>query len=246
MRELDAVTIWIRENLREPLADSPSLVIAMAAARLINRPETLEKLKSLILKHGWHKDCEAIMREVAAEGEPITNGAYMITTPMGMDKAAGISFILEMMKSDGDCENFISLNYMSQWLMKFPRVGTFIAAQIVADSKMVPRFRDCPDWNTFALSGPGSRRGLNHVYGRPFDAPMEESEWHEKMLALRVELNKFLAGLGWDQVDAQDSQNCCCEAQKYFRMKNLGMEPKQIYRPKLEPAIKPTGQAQLF
>ena len=41
-RELDKVTIWIRENWREPFADHPNLPFAMAMARQINWPDTLE------------------------------------------------------------------------------------------------------------------------------------------------------------------------------------------------------------
>ena len=41
--------------------------------------------------------------------------------------------------------------------------GGFISGQIVADMKYVAPLRDAPDWWNFAVSGPGSRRGLNRV-----------------------------------------------------------------------------------
>ena len=43
-RELDKVTIWIRENWREPYADHRNLPFAMAVARQINWPDTLEEI----------------------------------------------------------------------------------------------------------------------------------------------------------------------------------------------------------
>ncbi|HAT63685.1 MAG TPA: hypothetical protein DCS66_03655, partial [Flavobacteriaceae bacterium] len=37
-RELDTVTIWLRQNWREPYADHPNLPFAMSMARQINWP----------------------------------------------------------------------------------------------------------------------------------------------------------------------------------------------------------------
>ena len=43
-RELDKVTVWIRENWKEPYADHPNLPFAMAVARQINWPDTLQEI----------------------------------------------------------------------------------------------------------------------------------------------------------------------------------------------------------
>jgi hypothetical protein len=43
-RELDAVTVWIRENIREPFADHEHLWFMLAVARHINWPDTLAEL----------------------------------------------------------------------------------------------------------------------------------------------------------------------------------------------------------
>ena len=43
-RELDRVTIWIRENIRERYADHPNLWLMLAIARYINWPPTLKYL----------------------------------------------------------------------------------------------------------------------------------------------------------------------------------------------------------
>ena len=42
-RELDKVTVWLRERWREPFAKNEHLWIAMCLARQINWPETLER-----------------------------------------------------------------------------------------------------------------------------------------------------------------------------------------------------------
>ena len=43
-RELDRVTIWVREHIREPFADHPHLWFMLCMASQINWPETLEEL----------------------------------------------------------------------------------------------------------------------------------------------------------------------------------------------------------
>lgn len=229
-REDDRVTIWIKNNLRDPLADSPLLITAMSAARLINRIETLEVLKPLILKHGWHNDCEAMMRSVAESGEPITGAAYMITTPQGMDKAAGISHIVHMIHEAGVPET-ATLRDLAIHLMKFPRVGGFISAQVVADCKYTPQYANYPDWWTFALSGPGSRRGLNYVCGHPWEKPWDENEWHTQLMSLKVYVDPIISSEGMPRMCAQNLQNALCEMNKYSRAQAGVAEPKQLYRP---------------
>src|ERR1700752_355827 len=81
-RELDKVTVWLRENWRDPYADSDSLWIAMCLARQINWPETLAEIG--FPEHGY--DAEAVRQALAARklrGEKVYTGAYMISAPAG-------------------------------------------------------------------------------------------------------------------------------------------------------------------
>jgi alpha-glutamyl/putrescinyl thymine pyrophosphorylase clade 1 len=64
--------------------------------------------------------------------------------------------------------------------------GGFMPAQIIADLKYVAPLSAASDWMTFAASGPGSRRGLNRVLGRPVDAPWSESGWRREFDRLRT------------------------------------------------------------
>jgi hypothetical protein len=242
-RENDPVTVWITNNLFEPLKDSPHLVTAMAAARLINKPETLAVIKNRIIERGWDTGCEEDIRSLAAQGKAITNAAYMVTTPEGMDKAAGISFMVNSIH-EAKIEKTSTLAELAAELMKHPRIGTFIAAQIVCDCSYAPRFIGCSDWWSFALSGPGSRRGLNYVYGRPFDAPWEEADWHKHLRELASPINQALEKAGFPKTHARNHQNAACEFNKYARAKLGVAEPKQLYR---QPESKPQPkQASLF
>lgn len=104
-RELDTVTIWIREHVREPFADHPWLWFMLCIARRINWPATLEEL--MADKRGaWPIEANPFRRrgnavssagsvmwrpermiEVldarTARGEQVYTGAYMITARVG-------------------------------------------------------------------------------------------------------------------------------------------------------------------
>ena len=64
-------------------------------------------------------------------------------------------------------------------LKQMPGFESFMTAQVVADMKYVPPLKNARDWQTFAAPGPGSKRGLNRVLGRPVDAPWrDDTVWH--------------------------------------------------------------------
>jgi len=233
-REDDRTTIWIKNNLRDPLSDSPLLIPVMTAARLINRIQTLDLIKPFLLKKGWSAECLPTLKLIAKSGEPITNSAYMVTTPEGMDKAEGLNFMISKVQNSplGRRTDYPDLATMHNQLTQFPRIGSFLAAQIVCDCKQVRRYGpvEMSDWWTFASSGPGSRRGLNRVLGRPVDAPWDEAEWHAEILKLQPLTNQALKKTKIGTLCAQSIQNCCCEADKWFRAKLSEGEPKQLYK----------------
>jgi len=105
-------------------------------------------------------------------------------------------------------------------LMSCYGVGSFLAGQVVADIKYIPLLRKCEDWDTFAASGPGSRRGLTRVLEqgdvlKPWQ--WREDDWHAKILELRAQVNTALPAC-MAPLHAQDLQNCLCEYDKYRRI----------------------------
>ncbi len=97
-------------------------------------------------------------------------------------------------------------------LSAFKYMGLFYSGQVVADLKYA-QLTTAPDWMTFAVPGPGSERGLNRVFDRDKKNPWTEKEWYEKLMELRSQLTIPL--------DGQDTQNACCEYDKYCRISNL-------------------------
>lgn len=167
---------------------------------------------------------------------PYVTGVYVIKTPDGMNKLHGVLrcvewFINERRMFGGrmvssaylanhllvDSGKSTTLGEVHQWLMSYPYLGSFMAAQIIADLKYTALLSEAPDWHTWAASGPGSKRGLNYVLGRDPQSPWNEFEWHAQLLKLREALLPMFAEAAMPEPHAQDIQNCLCEYAKYCR-----------------------------
>jgi hypothetical protein len=108
--------------------------------------------------------------------------------------------------------------------------GSFMVGQMVADTKYVdPILLEADDWHTWAVSGPGSRRGLNRVTGRPLDGGWNDDVFLDTLTGLRNYVNENLPP--WmPRLHAQDLQNCLCEFDKYERVRLGQGRPRSLYR----------------
>jgi len=230
-RELDKVTIWIRKNWREPHDGDQHLWFAMAVARYINLPSTLEELRFPI---PWKPER---LRQVADArrfaGLKIFNGAYIISTQgAAIDKVTYLIGMFDKLWANREQlypRKGWTLRRFADGLLSQDGFAGFMTGQVVADVKYAKPLCDAEDWHTFAVSGPGSRRGLNRVLGREVDKPWKEWEWYQELLVLRRHVNRALPKT-MDELHAQDLQNCLCELDKYLRAKQGEGKPKQKYR----------------
>ena len=229
-REDDKVTRWIADNWRTPHADEPDLWFAMVIARIFNKPSTLEAIGFPL---PWKP--AAVRRTLVARraAGPIFNGAYIVSTngkpgdkleylfeqvfaPLWRDRA-------KLRPVAGD-----TLDSYHKRLMKYDGLGSFMAAQIIADIKYVePLLSTAPDWHTWAARGPGSWRGLNRVMERNVGDQWPGNTWQEALAKLHAAAAPKLAPL---VLHAQDIQNCLCEFDKYERVRLGQGYPKQFYR----------------
>lgn len=231
-REDDAVTRWIAQYWREPFKGSTDLWFMMVTARLFNEPQTLDFIQLNNRKDMDLAQLRRLLKQRQKTGVRIFNPAYMITT--AGRKQDKIDYIFELLQElwsqrerlrpkPGD-----TLNSYHMLLGQFQGLGSFLTAQVVADLKYVEPLKSASDWHTFAASGPGSRRGMNRVLGRPVHALWSEDDWRQKLNKLQVATSVPLRRAKIE-LHAQDLQNCLCEFDKYERARLGEGKPKQRY-----------------
>lgn len=227
-REDDRVTRWVSNHWRAPYAQHPNLTLAMALARFFNWPPTLEEIG---FPFTWDSTRVGfLLRQRAARDERLWNSAYMISTcgrkcPK-IDHVLGVADALYRSKLTPQAGQ--TLEAFWQELCKIDGLGSFLAAQIVADLKNT---RGSPlsvaqDWWSFAAPGPGSERGVRwyidgrHIRGRGwFQAGLQ-------LMAKEVTLPPHI-----ERLHMQDWQNVACELSKYARAVEMGgRKPRRRYR----------------
>jgi len=231
-REDDRVTRWIAKHLRKPYQHCEDLWFLITVARLLNLPESIETALPFILPFQPSK-FNAVLDLRRKAGMNTFNAAYIVSTNgNAMDKVEYItSRVLKPLWKDRESLRPTINDDLFGWhakLMTYDGLGSFMAAQIVADMKYVKPLIRADDWWTFAASGPGSRRGLNRVMGVTPDAPWKRGAWEEALAGL-ISIVKARLKQQDIKLHAQDYQNCLCEFDKYRRAKEGG-RPKQIYK----------------
>lgn len=210
-REDDKVTRYIADKWRTP--DMP--VSRMVLARMVNYIPSLDKMLP------YRDDLagvESVLKSTRAVGDKIWTAAYTISTcGQSMDKVDYVLGVVRASQALPASSLKTTLQAAHTALQGVQGLGSFLAAQVVADLKNTPGWgldpEDTPDWWTWAAHGPGSLAGLSAYYGQ------------------RVMPSNFKASLDscWNDVKAdvpvmhmQDFQNCMCEFSKYMRVKEGG------------------------
>lgn len=230
-RNDDAVTVWVHREVLERYREYPDLWFALTVARIFNLPESLEPVVKYMLPFQPDRMAK-IMKQRAADGKKVFNAAYIISTNgLSMNK---IDYVMErVLKPLWKLRPNITASLRGATLaeahallMKQNGLGSFLAAQVLADLKYADPMA-WKDFATFAAIGPGSRRGLNRVMDRPISTGIRANRFTDELSALRDAVNEELA---WeDPITAQDLQNCLCEFDKYERARLGEGRPKQLY-----------------
>lgn len=230
-RELDTVTLWIAKNWRQPNERDPDLWFAFAVARLVNWPETLSAIGYPV---PWNATrFMNVMNARAARDQQLYSGAYMISThgvKMNKAKYLAAEALTPMWKNREEIRPRKGelLFDLHQRLINCRDLGTFMSGQIIADLKYAAPYRKAADWQSFAASGPGSRRGLNRICGVDINDPWNEDYWKSELLMLLGSVNPRLPKI-MEPLHAQDLQNCLCEFDKYERVRLNQGRPKSTY-----------------
>lgn len=223
----DKVSKWLLDNWYSA-SKTPARYQVLAnvgLARLINKIESLEKLK----QHGLNKKWDAqvagkVMAEIIASGKSLFTGAYIINGIAGQSKTLTVlNQVQAMHDAAGALLDTTSMQKTHKLLQGVKGNGSFMAGQMVADLRhvMPGAWSDKSSW---APIGPGSRRGIAWMLG--WDGieeltNMTQDVFIDHIRALGLALRNHPAA--WAVVverklEMHDLQNCLCETDKYLRI----------------------------
>lgn len=224
-RELDSVTIWSKEHIRDRWSKCPYLWFALCVLRRINWPETLEDLDDLLIY--WDPaEAEAILNYRKDNKKKIYNGSYMLTTggkavPKNYHTCFNILNQLwekrfEITKRLRECQTL-------QEAFEIFRAGhvgfsDFIAYEVVTDLRHTSYLKNATDIYTWANAGPGAIRGLNRITGRKITSKINSLQACKEMQYLLQESELYLPD-HMPRLEMREIEHTLCEFDKYERIK---------------------------
>ena len=242
-REHDTTTQWFRENITDPHYDDPEVALATVIFRWFNRIDTGRKLRGRgpgadrNLLFDWDHD-EARRR---LEGQrPIITGAYMIKTPPGMDKLAGLSQCIHNVLDRKkwlleELQRAQTLEVAHECFIQFPYLGAFMAYEIVTDLRWTKLLESATDINSWCSVGPGAARGLGRVMEQDpgiysYSSQRDKRPMQQHMLRLlSLSRKDNLWPREWGPWEMREVEHTLCEFDKYERARLEEGRPKQKF-----------------
>lgn len=237
-RELDKVTIWIREHIREPYRDHPNLWFMLAIARQINWPETLQELMD---ENAWPtrtwdwQRARKVMLARQARGEQVYTGAYMLnahgTAPTDpKDKAFfTCKLVLDSVwQARKKVIPELSSTLQQAWksFLPYHGWGPFTSYEVVSDLRFTRYLWNAPDVYTWACAGPGALRGLNRLHGRSLNDKIAEPV--REMRRVHDYIYDCWPS-NWPRLELREIEHSLCEFDKYERVRLGEGQPRSRY-----------------
>jgi hypothetical protein len=223
-REDDKVTKWIRK-FYSPFVYDPMFEYNIVLSRFVNKPSSLEEI-GYLLDHNPDRIEDIMSRPgtwgnayvITTHGIPMSKARYLAQNVLG-----GAYRSLQALRSYGALP---TCRAMHERLQGLEGLGSFLAAQVVADLKNTewhPLYT-AEDWWTFVAPGPGSIRGLSwFTHGRP--DMMTTTGFQGGFQIVRDFIDKNCPV----KMCNQDLQNCLCEFDKYCRVRTGTGRSKRGY-----------------
>lgn len=186
------------------LNSAPSVALLLAAYRQAVRVGVGHPMRQAL----------EVLKQRRAAGHTVFHTAYVVSTcGQSMDKLDYIGNVYcgveRLQLSTESCE------VAYEELLTVNGLGSFLAGQVVADLKNDRYLTKADDWFTFSVIGPGSKKGLNFLFG----GGTTPGNYERRMCLLEAALPQDIADMG---IHRQDLQNCLCEFSKYIRyLENL-------------------------
>lgn len=228
-REDDAVTKWVHQYVRRRKDFSPQLMVRnVLVARIFNEPETL----SYIIPSDDSKEDLRRLARLREDGRKLFRGAYMM--PAHGTSGGGQSVenyymraVDEAMRQDYSKMKFLC--EVAEGLMTARGLGDFLANQVCTDLRYTRHWGNAPDWDSFILCGPGTRRGLDRWFGYPPTGNRSQKTYRQELLDVREKiLDGFDERLQEVFRDPNNLSNCFCEWDKYERAREQHCRGERI------------------
>lgn len=198
------------------------MLLAMTMARMVNRIKSLEKLG---FPEEWDAErFKTIARATQNNGEKFWGNAYTISTcgrKMPKEDYVAdhvLNSVHALQPAMAALDRPTLEHYHSVLMNSVDGLGSFLAAQVVADLKHTPlhALESARDWWLWAAPGPGSKRGLDRFDGGAKGA------FTARLAQAACTVGPCIAPELLVKMDMQDWQNCMCEFDKYLRVKEGG------------------------
>lgn len=254
-RELDVVTKWFRENVREKHDhDDLSAMMAVVAFRLFNRVPSGECIFTqtlvggftpfeLMLDQGMTDDVMGVwrgaLRSYLGNFGPFVTGSYIVNSPNGMSKLDGVLTMIRWVweRRDeflGEIRAKPTLEHAWSQFVKVNHIAAFTSYEFVTDLRHSRLLRDAPDVDTWANAGPGAMRGLNRIHGRKLEQRQPSHVWVVEMRdLLRASRSRddCVWPTNWPKLEMREIEHTLCEFDKYERARLGEGTPRQKFRP---------------
>ena len=247
-REDDRVSKHYQKTVRQRYEHDAIVVPATVLYRWFNRPSTCDMFfnqtdmmtNASPFEQYISDNALWILQSILDKiPPPHVTGAFIINGKAGYSKGEGVLQYFDAWDTTHDWKTQwdswlnsqpILLEDVYNWIRKDAAgLGSFMAAQIVADLKYTPLLMGTLDWHEWAAPGPGSMRGLNIVLDQDPKSPWKPDNWLKCLQALNHTITPVLEELEIGKLHNQDLQNCLCEFSKYEKTR-LGMgRPRQVF-----------------
>lgn len=246
-RENDRDTIWMRKNWTKPHHNRPhgEIIFNCCLFRMVGTPEFAEH-------HGWVYDTNGtwdsektkeLIELRLSEGKKTFTGAYIIPNRgLKLPKSEVVvdRFLKPIWKNRNEIANVAQISFSLQethaFLGNFDGWGGggFMAYEVVTDLNHTPVLQETQDRFGWANAGPGARRGLNRIYGRPLKKRYPMKQLNEEMNHL-LSWAEALAGnhVPKNEIDMRVIEHSLCEWDKYQRVLLNEGRPRSKYNPDL-------------
>ena len=235
-REDDRTTRWFKTHIREPMKNSPDVLMATVIFRWFNWIPTGRTLIKHDLLKNWNR--KKAIEEITKQPKWIT-GAYIIKTPNGMDKVTGVAECISHMWQDREylAKEIVKTKSLEDtWtlLRDYPYMGPFMAYEVVTDLRHTYLLEDAKDVLTWGNAGPGAMRGLNRLTGRDLGYCRSSHDWVGEMQELykivQAKLPPHILQRNDMRYEMWEIEGGLCEFDKYSRIVKGEGRTRSIYK----------------